>query len=244
MSKRPPKKRRVRTGLSAQFPSEYNSWKAMRSRCWYPSNPSYQYFGAVGIEVCPRWADSFAPFMEDMGPKPSSRHGLSLKDRNRGYEPENCYWATPTEQQIHSCKAIFLEYQGERLCLSEWARKLGISMRTISTRINKFLWTPEQALGIQPVMGKKPIGDARRASTPKRPILGTSKRNLSSRVYGVSYHKQRKVWQAVVRGMGKPIYCGYYPSKEEAIAAVKKKAKEIAEEMSRNGESLPGKTRQ
>src|SRR5262245_33258690 len=136
MDGRRKRKRRRQSRLSLKFSSEYNSWKAMRARCWYPSNPSYQYFGALGIDVCPRWAESFAAFMEDMGPKPTPRHGISRKDNDRDYEPENCYWATPTEQQVNSSKAVFLEYQGERLCLSDWARKLGISMGTISTRIN------------------------------------------------------------------------------------------------------------
>ena len=199
----------------------------MRGRCWYPSNPSYQYFGALGIGVCPRWADSFAAFMEDMGPKPSPRHGISRKDNSRDYTPDNCYWATPTEQQANSCKAIFLEFQGERMCLSDWSRKLGISLETIISRMNRFGWTAEQALGIQPVMGQKPIADARRAARTKEPILGPSKRNLSTGSYGVSYHKRRKKWQAVLRGMGKPIYCGCHSSKEEAIAALENKASQL-----------------
>src|SRR5205823_4113748 len=103
--------------LSVRFPSEYNSWKAMRSRCWYASNPSYQYFGALGIDVCPRWAKSFAAFLEDMGPKPSPQHGISRIDSARDFELENCYWATPTEQQVNSVKAVFLEHQGERHCI-------------------------------------------------------------------------------------------------------------------------------
>ena len=130
-------KKRRRSRLAARFPSEYNSWKAMRARCWYPKNPSYQYFGAKGIDVCPIWAKSFATFLEDMGPKPSSEHGISRIDPSRDFEPGNCYWATPTEQQVNSVKAVFLEHQGERLCISDWARRLGMSMRTISTRINR-----------------------------------------------------------------------------------------------------------
>lgn len=227
MNKKRRKTQRRRTGVSLKYSSEYHSWKAMRARCWYPRSPSYQYFGALGIEVCEEWAYSFSTFLKDMGTKPSPRHGISRKDAKGDFTPDNCYWATPNEQQRNSLKAIFLEFQGERHCLTEWSEKLGISVHTISTRINRFGWTPEQALGIEPVMGHTPIGDARRAATPRTPITGPSARKSSSGVFGVSWHKVTKRWQAILRGMGKPIRCGYHATKEEAIAAIEAKAKEI-----------------
>jgi len=69
----------------------YQAWKDMRSRC--RREPNYV---DRGITVCDRWR-SFANFLADMGEKPA---GLTLEriDNDRGYGPDNCCWATWTEQ--------------------------------------------------------------------------------------------------------------------------------------------------
>lgn len=52
-----------------------SSFKAMRSRCNNPKNPSFEGYGARGISVCERWA-AFACFVEDMGLRPSGGHSI------------------------------------------------------------------------------------------------------------------------------------------------------------------------
>ncbi len=75
----------------------YHAWSNMITRCENPSNRRHGTYGARGITVCPRWRNSFADFLADMGPAPD---GLTLdrRDNDRGYEPDNCQWATRTEQ--------------------------------------------------------------------------------------------------------------------------------------------------
>lgn len=77
---------------------EYRSWTAMKSRCNNPNATKYELWGGRGIEVCARWDASFEAFLEDMGRRPSPRHSLDRINSNGNYEPGNCRWATPEEQ--------------------------------------------------------------------------------------------------------------------------------------------------
>lgn len=75
---------------------EYRIWQAMRRRCADMTDPFY---GGRGIRVCSRWEASFANFLSDMGRRPSAIHSIDrFPNMNGNYEPENCRWATPTQQ--------------------------------------------------------------------------------------------------------------------------------------------------
>lgn len=76
---------------------EYGAWKAMLDRCRNPRNHAYENYGGRGITVCKRW-QVFDNFLADMGIKPSPDLSLDRIDNDRGYAPENCRWATASEQ--------------------------------------------------------------------------------------------------------------------------------------------------
>lgn len=74
----------------------YVSWASMKTRCNNSNARNFEHYGGRGVSVCERW-DSFENFLEDMGERPSGRT-LDRIDVNGNYEPNNCRWATWTQQ--------------------------------------------------------------------------------------------------------------------------------------------------
>lgn len=70
----------------------YRRWRSIKSRCRTPKDRGYHAYGAIGIDVCDRWFDSFEAFLEDMGECPDGAV-IKRRDHKLDYEPDNCYWA-------------------------------------------------------------------------------------------------------------------------------------------------------
>lgn len=122
-------------GLSKS--GEYVAWARMWDRI--RRDPYY-----AGIQVCERW-QKFENFYADMGLKPSPTHSLDRKENNKGYEPENCRWATPAEQQANKKRTIWVTMNGKRQHLAQWAKELGISRSTVTMRVRAG-WSLKRAL--------------------------------------------------------------------------------------------------
>jgi hypothetical protein len=125
---------------------EYRIWSLAIQRCHNPHHPPFKNYGGRGITVCDRWRASFEAFYADMGPRPSPAYSLDRIDNDKGYCPENCRWATRTEQARNSRKARLLTWNGETRCVSEWAAITGIRSNTIRARIDDCGWSVDLAL--------------------------------------------------------------------------------------------------
>ena len=118
-------------------------WKTMRARCQNPTASGYADYGSRGITVCEAW-DSFEVFLADMGERPP---GMSIEriDNSKGYAPENCRWATKSEQNRNYSLNRVLECNGLKMCVTDWAEYLQIPRHRIFNRLAKG-WEVERAL--------------------------------------------------------------------------------------------------
>lgn len=119
------------------------TWHGMMGRCTKPTHHAYGRYGGAGVTVCERW-HTFENFLEDMGLRPA---GLSLDRINNaaGYYLTNCRWATAREQASNRRNNVFIEHEGERLTISQWARRAGLPVECFGLRLRKGM-TMQRAL--------------------------------------------------------------------------------------------------
>jgi hypothetical protein len=102
------------------------------------------------ITVCERW-NKFENFFEDMGNPPTNKHSIDRIDNDGNYCPENCRWATYTEQARNKSNNTILEYDGKRMTIAEWSEYNGIKAATICRRIYVQRWPLSEALTREPI---------------------------------------------------------------------------------------------
>jgi hypothetical protein len=103
----------------------------MWSRCTNPKVERYLQYGGRGIAVCDRWIN-FEQFFQDMGDLPTPNHSIGRKDNNRNYEPDNCEWETRKQQANNTSRSSYIECDGEKMTVSQWAEKIKMLYATIS----------------------------------------------------------------------------------------------------------------
>jgi hypothetical protein len=127
----------------------------MRHRCNNPGFRQFADYGGRGIGICERWngVDGFAHFVSDMGNKPDG-NTLDRINNDGNYSPENCRWASPSEQHRNTRANRLITAFGETKPLIYWVEKYGIEFNTIQYRI-KAGWDAERAVTEKPSASRR-----------------------------------------------------------------------------------------
>lgn len=140
------RKSRAKHGMIGTAP--YNAWIHMRQRCNNPRCKEYRNYGERGISICPEW-DTFEEFWKwskANGYKP----GLTIDriDNNGNYEPSNCRWVTMEVQENNKRNNHFILFNGEKMTISQCARKANVSRNSLNWRLMKGMSADEAVTDI------------------------------------------------------------------------------------------------
>jgi hypothetical protein len=131
---------------------EYTAWLNIKDRCMNPDNESYGDYGGRGICVAARWLDGenglsgYQCFLADMGRKPNPGLWIDRYPNNNGnYEPGNCRWATPSQQQRNRRDTVMVRLvDGRGVALADACDFLKLDYRLVRNRMQRG-WTFDRA---------------------------------------------------------------------------------------------------
>jgi len=125
----------------------YCSWASMKQRCLNKKCNEYKDYGGRGITICREWM-KFENFYEDMGERLEGKT-LDRIDNNGNYEPNNCKWSTPKEQNNNNRHNRYMSFRGEIKTMKQWSTQVNISYKIISWRMLNG-WGTKRALTEKP----------------------------------------------------------------------------------------------
>lgn len=126
----------------------YKCWVSLKQRCNNKSNVDYHLYGERGITVCEEWVSDY-PAFKKWALENGYIKGLSLdrKDNDKGYNPDNCRWATTKQQNNNARFNRHLTINGKTQTIAEWAADplCKVEPQTVYTRLYRG-WKPYDAV--------------------------------------------------------------------------------------------------
>lgn len=116
----------------------YRCWASMKNRCYNDKDErNYAWYGGRGIKICDRWLgnDGFWNFVDDMGPKPGPAYSIDRIDPDGDYCPENCRWASPSEQAMNRRTSLKACVSGRYKSPHEISADTGLNIATVRRKI-------------------------------------------------------------------------------------------------------------
>jgi hypothetical protein len=117
-------------GMSKTRP--YRIWRGLRQRCDAPRPYHARWY--TGISYDPRWK-SFKSFWEDMKDGYAENLTLDRIDSAKNYCKENCRWVTMKEQSRNRRDNIWLNHNGIKLCVTDFASAVRLPRSLIYKRL-------------------------------------------------------------------------------------------------------------
>jgi hypothetical protein len=141
----------------------YSRWFQLKNGCTNPRYTAWPTYGARGITMHQPWMDSVVEFYKAIGDQPSPAHRIFRLDRNKGFVPGNVAWRLPKEHHVLTPlpQSRMITVGDQTLPMSEWARRSGIKLNTILTRIARG-WSEERAATTPPTPTNAPRPDKRK----------------------------------------------------------------------------------
>lgn len=156
------------------------------------------------LPICESWATSLDAFIEAVGPPASDRRVLCLRDRTKGFVPNNVFWGTRSQRAKSLPHSRLIEYRGRVETASAWARELGIQKKSFYYRLDR---------NAETCFAKKGRFNGGKRNRPA---------HASSNHFGVSWRKQDRQWEARIRDGRRVVYLGLFRREADAALAVRR----------------------
>ena len=120
----------------------------MMTRCYNSNYVLFSRYGGRGITVCDEWRIGGYASFRSWALSNGYSDDLTIEriDNNGGYSPDNCRWATRTEQANNRHTNRMLTANGETDTMANWSRRLSIPYWVLQRRLDSFGWSEEDAL--------------------------------------------------------------------------------------------------
>lgn len=126
------------TKHSREPKSLWYKYQNMKTRCHNPNYTLYHRYGGRGIKVCKEWDESFEAFRDwALANGYSDELTIDRIDNDGNYCPENCRWATVTEQANNRSTSRIIVVNGEKDTLANWARRTGTKYSKVQHWLDK-----------------------------------------------------------------------------------------------------------
>lgn len=128
----------------------FSIWTGMKNRCSNVNDEHYERYGRRGITVCEEWLHDFEAFYNwAMAHGYADSLSIDRIDNDKGYSPNNCQWATPTEQANNRSTNRIVSFGGRDLTVAQWCKRLGAKINIVYARLG-YGWSIEESLGLVP----------------------------------------------------------------------------------------------
>ncbi|AXC50085.1 hypothetical protein DRW48_10605 [Paracoccus suum] len=94
--------------------------------------------------MCPEWSRDFETFLGDMGECPPGK-SIDRINPDDGYRPDNCRWATTSQQARTRTDNVLVEHDGKKMILKDFAALKGVNYKTLHNYVRYKGMEPDEA---------------------------------------------------------------------------------------------------